>query len=222
MDALISSTPLFSEKAHATMFKNDNDSDSDTDTDQLTTTSTITEEEISISYNDSHIDCDNGNGIDNGNGVNDIKRRRTVSFGSIYVRQYERIVGDHPDTKVGVPLSIGWSYYDDEEQYINPVSLERYESDRIKRGGKVLRMSSITRENMLLNVFRIPKKELIEAEKEIKKIRKQRNQSKNQHVIIAPIKRFGKKIQDGGISFLKGMSYAAQSGMMITFMDVSV
>mmetsp|Transcript_26135 Transcript_26135/g.26571 ORF Transcript_26135/g.26571 Transcript_26135/m.26571 type:complete len:216 (+) Transcript_26135:42-689(+) len=214
MKALISTSPLFSEKAYATMFKNDSDSESDTD--QLTTTSTITEEEISISYNDSHIDCDNG-----GNDVNDIKRRRTVSFGSIYVRQYERIVGDHPDTKVGIPLSIGWSYYDDEEQYINPVSLERYESDRIKRGRKVLRMSSITRENMLLNVFRIPKQELIEAEKKIKKIRKQRNQSKNQNVIIAPFKQFGKKIQNGGISLLKGMSYAAQSGMMITFMDVS-
>jgi len=213
MKTLISSSTLLSEKGHATMFNNDRNSDTDSDTDQITTTSTITEEEISIGDND----IDDGNG----NGANDVKRRRIVSFGPIYVRQYERIVGDHPGTKVGVPVSIGWSYYDDEEQYINPVSLEQYENDRNNRGKKVLRMSSITRENMLLNVFRIPKKELIEAEKEIKKIRKQRNQSKNHHVIIAPIKKFGKIIQNGGIFFLKGMSYAAQSGMMITSMDVS-
>merc|ERR1712125_245778 len=152
--------------------------------------------------------------------------RRRVSFGSIYVRQYERIVGDNPSTTVGVPVSIGWAYYEDEEQYINPVSLDRYEMNRrinnLKRGRnrKQLRMTSITRENMLLNVFGVPKKELIEAEKEIKKIRKQRNRSNNQPMILKQItetnkyKKFGRKLRDRGLSFLKSMSYAANSELM--------
>ena len=35
----------------------------------------------------------------------------TVSFGPIFVREYERIVGDHPETQIGVPLGLGWGFY---------------------------------------------------------------------------------------------------------------
>merc|ERR1711935_891349 len=43
--------------------------------------------------------------IDNSNHA---RKERSVSFGPIHVRQYERIVGDHPETKVGISLSLGW------------------------------------------------------------------------------------------------------------------
>jgi len=137
------------------------------------------------------------------------RQRRSVSFGPIHVRQYERIVGDHPETKVGVPLSIGWTYYED-DNYPNGVSIERYESDRIRKGK--IRMSSITRKNMLLNVFGLPEKEILIAEKRSQKLRRKRERASTQSQ--GTLKTIGTIMRKGGISFLKGMSLVAQTGMV--------
>ena len=79
-------------------------------------------------------------------------------------------------------------------------------------------MSSITRRNMLLNVFDIPEQELIQAEKNTKKIKQQRDRSNRKPILVAQItgykKKIGTKIRNCGMALLKGMSYAAQSGMM--------
>jgi len=133
------------------------------------------------------------------------RERRSVSFGPIHVRQYERIVGDHPDTKVGVPLSIGWGYYED-DNYPDGVSIERYESDRIRKGK--MRMSSITRKNLLLNVFGLPEKEVLLAEKRSKKLRKERERGTKKSE--STLKNFGKKLRKGSLSLLK--SYAQVGG----------
>lgn len=136
------------------------------------------------------------------------RERRSVSFGPIHVRQYERIVGDHPDTKVGVPLSIGWGYYED-DTYPDGVSIERYECDRIRKGK--IRMSSITRKNLLLNVFGLPEKEILQAEKRSKKLRKERERGAAKPE--STLKTFGKKLRKGSISLLKGISYAQVGGI---------
>jgi hypothetical protein len=134
-----------------------------------------------------------------------------VSFGNIQVREYERIVGDHPDTKVGVPLSIGWAFYERP-----PVSIEQYEGDRIRKGN--LRLTSITRKNLLRNVFGIPEEEILNAEKEIQRIKKQRAQSSKQPLAAAQtetvLRGISRKVRRGGWKLLKGMAAAAQSGMM--------
>lgn len=38
---------------------------------------------------------------------------RAVSFSTIEIRQYERILGDNPSSQSGPSISIGWDYYDD-------------------------------------------------------------------------------------------------------------
>jgi len=181
--------------------------DNGNETDQ-TTSSTVTdsasEEDQSESVG-SISDCDDsvinekGSVTQNDTASDNSRERRSVSFGPIHVRQYERIVGDHPDTKIGVPLSIGWSYYEDES-----VSIERYEADRIRK--VKIRMSSITRKNMLLNVFGLPEKEILQAEQRSKKLRKQREREAARSE--STLKNFGRKLRKGSVSLLKGMSYA--------------
>merc|ERR1739836_319140 len=140
------------------------------------------------------------------------RNERSVSFGPIRVREYERIVGDHPDTRVGVPLSLGWAYYEDEEN-ANGIPIDLYECDRIRKGK--IRMSSITRKNILLNVWEVPMEDIVEAEKRSKKLQKERQKQINNagNPTQAAFKKLGKKIRKGGFSLLKGMSFAAQMGM---------
>merc|ERR1712232_1328068 len=92
------------------------------------------------------------------------------------------------------------------------ISIERYECDRIWKGK--IRMSCITRKNILLNVFGLPEEELVQAEERSKKLRKQRQrQLRGESKTQTAFKNLGKKMRKGGISLLKGLSYAAQDGI---------
>jgi hypothetical protein len=139
---------------------------------------------------------------------------RRVSFGSIQVREYERVVGDHPETRIGVPISIGWGYNAKEA-----VTIETYEANKTPK--IMLRMSSITRKNILHEVFGIPEKELREAEKEVQKIKNSREHSNKQSKISARtesalmgVRRKLKKALSVK-SLYKGFSAAASAGMMM-------
>mmetsp|Transcript_19640 Transcript_19640/g.54604 ORF Transcript_19640/g.54604 Transcript_19640/m.54604 type:complete len:182 (-) Transcript_19640:814-1359(-) len=134
-----------------------------------------------------------------------------VTFGNVQIREYERIVGDHPDTKIGVPLALGWHYEEQEDQ-----TLEHYEETRTSKG--MLRMSSITRKNILHQVFGIPEEELRNAEKEVQRIRKRRQHSNKQSKASAKtesaVRAFGRKMRRAltADNFLRGLSVAS-SGM---------
>lgn len=193
------------------------DHSSDFETDQSTSSTGTESESDGI---DSGSDCDE-NDIsirspleseetvaihhENNDETSNRKQRRSVSFGPIHVRQYERIVGDHPETKVGVPLGIGWAYNEDED-HPDGISIERYEADRIRKGK--VRMSSITRKNMMLHVFGLPEEEIKTAEKRSAKLRKQKEKATG--ATQSTLKKFGKKIKKSGISVLKGMSQVGQ------------
>ena len=81
---------------------------------------------------------------------------RRISFGSVSVREYERIVGDHPDVKVGPPIAIGWQY-----EELPPILLDDYEASHLPKQN--LRLSSITRRNLLVNVWEIPEQEVADS-----------------------------------------------------------
>ena len=129
-----------------------------------------------------------------------------VSWGPIHVREYERIVGDHPDVKVGVPLSIGWAFVQKP-----PQSIEKFEADTIRKSN--LRMTSITRKNILHNVFGIPEEEIRQAEVENQKIKKQREQTSKQQSAKSgkkdtALKGISRKVRRGSWNLLKGMAAA--------------
>jgi len=102
------------------------------------------------------------------------KSKKSVTFASVRVREYNRIIGDHPDVKVGPPISIGWEYEEKPEQCLEEFEASKPETKRY------LRLSSITRKNMLLNVYGFTEEEIRSSEKEVQKIRRKREQSISQ------------------------------------------
>lgn len=121
-----------------------------------------------------------------------VVKKSRVSFTTIEVREYERVVGDHPDTKVGPPMSIGWAFNQKEA-----INLDRYEANRVKKGTR--RMSSITRKNILRNVFEIPEEEIRMAEKEVQRIYSKRSKTNSQGKVAEKVEEtvqsFGRKMK---------------------------
>ena len=107
------------------------------------------------------------------------------------MRTYDRIVGDHPDVVVGPPLTFSWEYLQ-----ADAVDLDEYEENRAPKK-RILRLSSITRKNLLRNVFEATEEEILGAEKEIQKIKKQREntvrQSKTTSKVESTLKSARKK-----------------------------
>ncbi|CAB9516920.1 expressed unknown protein [Seminavis robusta] len=137
--------------------------------------------------------------------------KKSVSFGSIQIREYNRVVGDHPDVQVGPPISIGWDFVEHESK-----SLDTYEADRPPR--KFLRrLSSITRKNMLANVFGVPEEEIRAAEKEVQAIIKSRERTNKASKRGSALKSATKKMKRVmlGESLMKGLAAAAGAMMPV-------
>jgi hypothetical protein len=74
--------------------------------------------------------------------------KKSVSFSSLEIREYEVVIGDHPCCTRGVPLSLGWEY--SEAGFLN---LDDYEEGRSPRRSRVdLRTSSEERCEILSDV----------------------------------------------------------------------
>ncbi|CAJ1933900.1 unnamed protein product [Cylindrotheca closterium] len=141
---------------------------------------------------------------------------KRVSFGAIHVREHERIIGDHPETKIGVPLSLGWGYHDKAS-----TPIEQYESERVLKGK--LRMSSITRKNILHNVYGIPEDEIRAAEKEVRIIsernEKMQQKSEKKAKKVSTMKKVGKQFKKilNADAFIKGLAAASPGTSMMAY-----
>ena len=118
-----------------------------------------------------------------------------VNFGSVQIREFDRIVGDHPDVGLGPPLSIGWKYLEKEA-----VDLDTYEQqkqneqdqkiqDAKNRGGwaplpGLRKLSSGKRRDILRIDFDISQLEIEKAEAEVEKTKKQREQTNKQKKVF--------------------------------------
>lgn len=106
---------------------------------------------------------------------NDVPRQSKVRFSEIQIREYDRIIGDHPECAVGPPLAIGWDY---ESKEIT--SVDSYEATRPpRRKTGHLALTSITRKNMMMNRFGFTEEEIKKGGKGNQKIRKQREASRH-------------------------------------------
>lgn len=84
------------------------------------------------------------------------KTMRRCSFSFVDIREHERIAGDNPCVSSGVPLSIGWGYYQHAQ-----IELDHYELNKGPPRDKVeMLVPAAIRRSMLRDEFSVPVAEL--------------------------------------------------------------
>merc|ERR1711976_888571 len=81
----------------------------------------------------------------------------------------------HPETKIGPPVALVWSYIEGKS-----VSLDEYERQRRRKGTR--RMTSVARRK-ILQLFGVPDDEILQAEKDVQKVQHGRERTKKQGII---------------------------------------
>jgi hypothetical protein len=130
---------------------------------------------------DDSVSSDEASASDNGSTTT--PRTSAIRFGAVLVREFERIPGDHPDTRVGVPLGIGWGFHERDA-----VPLDQFESEFRKSGEAmkhIPRVPSVVRRRILHDEFGISDDQLLQSEKAVLKSRKQRAYSNKQSKMSA-------------------------------------
>ena len=97
---------------------------------------------------------------------------RSVTFGKIQIREFERIVGDHPmvsDLR-GPPLSIGWGYNE-----CDAVPVDEFESWRCCR--RSIRLEPLNGEIRGVILFDATAEEIKEALLDVQRTKKQRRET---------------------------------------------
>mmetsp|Transcript_12038 Transcript_12038/g.17646 ORF Transcript_12038/g.17646 Transcript_12038/m.17646 type:complete len:318 (-) Transcript_12038:18-971(-) len=106
----------------------------------------------------------------NNNNKNNIHSNCLVQFGVIQIREYERIPGDNPCVRRGVPLGIGWQYNQQEG-----CSVDAYEMQRPQfRTKSDFLMSAAERYELLLTDWEHSPREMATAVRNARRSKDQR------------------------------------------------
>lgn len=103
-------------------------------------------------------------------------RRRIVSFGSVQIRHYERILSDNPASRKGPSIGIGWKYTEHE-----PIKVSKFEGLRKKqrcRRASELVLSRKQRERLIYQLG-YTERDMAIMVREINKCRYKRQQTVN-------------------------------------------
>ncbi|CAB9509047.1 expressed unknown protein [Seminavis robusta] len=99
------------------------------------------------------------------------RRRRVVSFGTVQIREFERIAGDNPAVSQGPSLSLGWKSIDQK-----PLTVRKYEDTR-ERASVLTPLTRETRKFLLTFVFDVSSEDIKRSEKSAAKIQAQRHET---------------------------------------------
>ena len=103
-----------------------------------------------------------------------VRRGSKVQFGTVEIRDYKRILGDHPCVSIGPPLSIDWDYEENE-----PQDVDDYEFDRVlsRKSQQEMYLNYYARKHILGQFY--TEEDFKQVKKEINLIKKHRQMSKS-------------------------------------------
>ena len=114
--------------------------------------------------------------------------RTKVRFGTVGVRVYDRALGDHPDVRVGPPMTLSWKFSEHA-----PVNLEEYEKSKPPRK-LMLRMNSMDRKKFLKYQCGVTEDEILAAEVRVAKTKAARQRSAKNARLEKKLENFAGKI----------------------------
>mmetsp|Transcript_10065 Transcript_10065/g.12708 ORF Transcript_10065/g.12708 Transcript_10065/m.12708 type:complete len:203 (+) Transcript_10065:45-653(+) len=117
---------------------------------------------------------------------------RSVSFDQVEIREYSITIGDNPSCSNGPPLSLGWTYSNDE----NHLPLDQYEQyrDGHRRPMHQMKVPARIRYDMLRE-WDVPTSVIANAQRECAEIQRQRSRTFDRVERSSNIKKF---FLDGG------------------------
>ena len=105
-----------------------------------TTSSSCCNQRRSILRSESRISDNDNTAQQDDVTTSQVRRGSKVQFGTVEIRDYKRILGDHPCVSIGPPLSIDWDYEENK-----PQDVDEYEFDRV--------LSRKSQQEMYLNYY---------------------------------------------------------------------
>eukprot|EP00523_Entomoneis_sp_CCMP467_P015113 CAMPEP_0168786982 /NCGR_PEP_ID=MMETSP0725-20121227/11561_1 /TAXON_ID=265536 /ORGANISM="Amphiprora sp., Strain CCMP467" /LENGTH=246 /DNA_ID=CAMNT_0008837165 /DNA_START=93 /DNA_END=833 /DNA_ORIENTATION=+ len=124
-----------------------------------------------VSVNSSADACPDNN-VDNKN--NERPERKSVQWGTIHIREYNRVVGDHPSVTRGPPLALDWAHA--EQDQVLTVA-QHQEQDKKRR---FWRLCATERTVLLLHEFEQKPAQLEAATRQAELTRLQRAESRKE------------------------------------------
>lgn len=112
-------------------------------------------------------------------GARSAHRIRSVRFGEVSVRSFDRTIGDNPAVAIGTPISLDWTFIQQDPMGID--DFEAIRNDRRKKDEnpsitlRRLNLSYHQRRSILKFYGGLTEEEIDETEKEMNRIRRQRN-----------------------------------------------
>ena len=112
-----------------------------------------------------------GSTVETSNSTGEGKLRlRRCAFSSVDIREHERVAGDNPCVTSGVPLSIGWGYYQHD-----PIKLDDYEENKGPSRDKIeMMVPAGVRRSMLRDEFGVSINDMNAAMRDVNVIKRQR------------------------------------------------
>jgi hypothetical protein len=103
-------------------------------------------------------------------GERPVRRKSSVEFSQIRIREYEQTLGDNPSVSYGPPITLDWEFEEKE-----PISLEHFEAHRPpRRSIRHLCLNYYTRRNLLMWIYKLEEDALEKATKEVDRIKRER------------------------------------------------
>lgn len=108
--------------------------------------------------------------------VTECSNNSAVTFQHVEVREYDRVLGDNPSCRSGVPISLDWNYSEKSQ-----VSIKDYEDERDKRPSYARRLGKLpihkVKRESILKDWAYTDDEIDAAKEQMKKVRRSKSLS---------------------------------------------